>query len=173
MAEHRQKWQKNEFEMSIINHFLPSFLFLSCQAPISVLPNSPFCTAKLIHLSKGAKAPRPPSGTPMMLSVVRKLNTKSQINSHREKVDEDSEQREASKWGRWWGKWWSYFSSKSDIGLCTQKMKKLQHIFVNALKIGNFQNSIRFLKGGPFFKKVIFWDCWPACRHTGDEVSHS
>ena len=53
--------------MSIINHFLPSFLFLSCQAPISVLPNSPFCTAKLIHLSKEAKAPRPPSGTLMTL----------------------------------------------------------------------------------------------------------
>ena len=73
--------------MSIINHFLPSFLFLSCQAPISVLPNSPFCTAKLIHLSKGAKAPP----APLRNAYDRKLNTKSQINSHREKVDEDSE----------------------------------------------------------------------------------
>ena len=31
------------------------------------MPNSPFCTAKLIHLSKEAKAPRPPSGTLMTL----------------------------------------------------------------------------------------------------------
>merc|ERR1712079_340578 len=40
------------------SHFCPAKLpFLSCQAPISVLPSSLFCPAKLINLSRGGQRP--------------------------------------------------------------------------------------------------------------------
>ena len=68
MAETNQKWQKTDkndrktFKMwSITNYLPPSFPFLSCQAPISVLPSSLFCPAKLINFSRGGpRPPRPP-----------------------------------------------------------------------------------------------------------------
>ena len=73
MAETYQKWQKTDkndrktFKMwSITNYLLPSFPFLSCQAtilsckaPISVLPSSLFCPARLSNF------PSPPPNTPM------------------------------------------------------------------------------------------------------------
>ena len=62
MAETNQKSQKTDkngrktFKMwSITNYLPPSFPFLSCQAPISVLPSSLFCPAKLIRLWTGWK----------------------------------------------------------------------------------------------------------------------
>jgi len=57
-AETNQEWQKTDknhrktFKMwSITNYIPPSILYLSCQAPISVLPSSLFCPAKLPFLS--------------------------------------------------------------------------------------------------------------------------
>ena len=47
------------------SHFCPAKLpFLSCQAPISVLPSSLFCPAKLINFSRGG--PRPPRPPPQI-----------------------------------------------------------------------------------------------------------
>ena len=57
-AETNQKWQKTDknhrktFKMWIITNYIsPSFPFLTCQAPISDLPSSHFCPAKLSFLS--------------------------------------------------------------------------------------------------------------------------
>ena len=81
--QNRQKWRKNREiwqkptksgrnqtkndrksckMRSFTNNLLPSFPFLSCQAPISVLPHSLFCRcpAKLINFSRGGAQARPP-----------------------------------------------------------------------------------------------------------------
>ena len=69
MAETNQKWQKTDkndrkkFKIwNIANYLLPSFPFLSCQAPISVLPNFHFCPAKLTNFFRGG-GQGPPSYT--------------------------------------------------------------------------------------------------------------
>ena len=47
------------------SHFCPAKLpFLSCQAPISVLPSSLFCPARLSNFSRGG--PRPPRPPPQI-----------------------------------------------------------------------------------------------------------
>ena len=78
MAETNQKWQKTDkngrktFKMwSIAIYFPASFPFLSCQAPISVLPRFHFCPAKLPFLSCQANkffqgGPRPPRPLPQI-----------------------------------------------------------------------------------------------------------
>ena len=75
MAETNQKWQKTDingrktFKMCSITNYLPaSFPFLSCQAPISVLPRSHLFVlpSEAIFSRGGARPPFPPlSATPM------------------------------------------------------------------------------------------------------------
>ena len=88
--QNRQKWRKNREiwqkptksgrnqtkndrksckMRSFTNNLLPSFPFLSCQAPISVLPSSNFCPAKLTNFSRGG--PRPPRPPPQIRLCVK------------------------------------------------------------------------------------------------------
>ena len=73
MAETYQKWQRTDkndrktFKMwSTTNYLLPSFPILSCQAPISILPSSLFCPAKLIIFFRGGQGLGQGQGPPQI-----------------------------------------------------------------------------------------------------------
>ena len=51
VAENRQKWQKTLENVEFCKLSSAKLSFLSCQAPISVLPSCHFCPAKLPFLS--------------------------------------------------------------------------------------------------------------------------
>ena len=60
VAENRQKWQENWQNVKFYKLSSAKLPFLSCQAPISVLPRSHFCPAKLTNFSRGGQGPPGP-----------------------------------------------------------------------------------------------------------------